>query len=58
VYLRQRRADPRAGHVLGASQIVAKLAVSAAEARRLGVPRGERVMADNIGTPLTLTRRT
>ena len=38
-----------------ASQIVAKLTLSAAEARRLGVPRRERVIADNIGTPLTLT---
>ena len=38
-----------------ASQIVAKLTVSAAEARRLGVPRRERVIADDIGTPLTLT---
>jgi hypothetical protein len=38
-----------------ASQIVAKLTLSAAEARRLGVPRRERVIADDIGTPLTLT---
>ena len=38
-----------------ASQIVAKLTVSAAEARRLGLPRRERVLADDIGTPLTLT---
>jgi hypothetical protein len=38
-----------------ASQIVAKLTVSAAEARRLGLPRRERVIADDIGTPLTLT---
>jgi hypothetical protein len=38
-----------------ASQIVAKLKLSAAEARRLGVPRRERVIADDIGTPLTLT---
>ena len=38
-----------------ASQIVARLKLSAAEARRLGVPRRERVIADDIGTPLTLT---
>ena len=38
-----------------ASQIVATLRLSAAEARRLGVPRRERVIADDIGTPLTLT---
>jgi hypothetical protein len=38
-----------------ASQIVANLTVSAAEARRLGLPRRERVLADDIGTPLTLT---
>jgi hypothetical protein len=38
-----------------ASQIVAKLTLSAAEARRLGVPRRERVIADDIGTPLTFT---
>ena len=38
-----------------ASEIVAKLRLSAAEARRLGVPRRERVIADDIGTPLTLT---
>lgn len=38
-----------------ASQIVAKLRLSAAEARRLGVPRRERVIADDLGTPLTLT---
>jgi RTX calcium-binding nonapeptide repeat (4 copies) len=38
-----------------ASQIVATLKLSAAEARRLGVPRRERVIADDIGTPLTLT---
>jgi hypothetical protein len=37
-----------------ASQIVAKLKVSAAEARRVGLPRRERVIADDIGTPLTL----
>ncbi len=34
---------------------MAKLSLSAAEARRLGVPRRERVIADDIGTPLTLT---
>jgi hypothetical protein len=34
---------------------VAKLKLSAAEARRLGVPRRERVIADDMGTPLTLT---
>ncbi len=34
---------------------MAKLTVSAAEARRLGLPRRERVIADDIGTPLTLT---
>ena len=38
-----------------ASQIVARLTVSAAEARRLGLPRRERVIADDIGTPLTVT---
>jgi hypothetical protein len=38
-----------------ASQIVAKLTLSAAEARRLAVPRRERVIADDIGTPLTFT---
>lgn len=38
-----------------ASQIVAKLRLSAAEARRLGVPSRERVIADDLGTPLTLT---
>jgi len=38
-----------------ASSIVAKLTVSAAEARRLGLPRRERVLADDIGTPLTIT---
>ncbi|HEV7846520.1 MAG TPA: calcium-binding protein [Thermoleophilaceae bacterium] len=37
------------------AQIVAKLRLSAAEARRLGVPRRERVIAEGIGTPLTLT---
>jgi len=37
------------------AQIVAKLTLSAAEARRLGVPRRERVIADDIGTPFTLT---
>ena len=29
--------------------------LAAAEARRLGVPRRERVLADDIGTPLTIT---
>lgn len=38
-----------------ASQIAATLRVSAAEARRLGLPSRERVLADDIGTPLTLT---
>jgi hypothetical protein len=38
-----------------ASQIVARLKLSAAEARRLGVPRRERVIADDMGTPITLT---
>ncbi len=38
-----------------ASSIVAKLTVSAAEARRLGLPRRERVLADDMGTPLTIT---
>jgi hypothetical protein len=38
-----------------ASQIVARLKLSAAEARRLRVPRRERVIADDIGTLLTLT---
>ncbi|HMJ94642.1 MAG TPA: hypothetical protein VK486_02260 [Thermoleophilaceae bacterium] len=38
-----------------ASQIVATLKLSVAEARRLGVPNRERVIADDIGTPLTLT---
>jgi hypothetical protein len=38
-----------------AAEIVAKLKLSAAEARRLGVPRRERVIAEGIGSPLTLT---
>lgn len=38
-----------------ASQIAATLRVSAAEARRLGLPSRERVLADDIGTPLTIT---
>jgi hypothetical protein len=38
-----------------ASQIAATLKLSAAEARRLGVPSRERVIADDLGTPLTLT---
>ena len=38
-----------------ASQIRATLRVSAAEARRLGLPSRERTLADDIGTPLTLT---
>ena len=38
-----------------AAPIVATLRVSAAEARRLGLPRRERMIADDIGTPLTLT---
>jgi hypothetical protein len=36
-----------------ASQILAKLRLSAAEARRLGVPRRERVIADDLGIQLT-----
>lgn len=37
-----------------AAQIVATLRLSAAEANRLGVPGGQRTIADDIGTPLTL----
>jgi hypothetical protein len=38
----------------GAAQIVAKLKLSAAEARRLGVPRRERVIADDLGIQITI----
>jgi hypothetical protein len=38
-----------------AAQLAARLELSAAEARRLGVPGRERIIADTIGTPLTLT---
>ena len=38
-----------------ASHVVGKLEVSAAEARRLGLPARERVLADSLGTPLALT---
>jgi len=37
-----------------AAEIVAKLTVSAAEARRLGLPRRERVIADDLGIQLTI----
>ena len=37
-----------------AAEIVAKLEVSAAEARRLGLPRRERVIADDLGIQLTI----
>jgi hypothetical protein len=37
-----------------AAEIAAKLTVSAAEARRLGLPRRERVIADYLGIPLTI----
>jgi len=38
-----------------AAHVVGKLEVSAAEARRLGLPSRERVLADSLGTPLALT---
>jgi RTX calcium-binding nonapeptide repeat (4 copies) len=38
-----------------AAQISAKLQLSAAEANRLGVPAGKRLIANDIGTPLVLT---
>jgi hypothetical protein len=38
-----------------AAQIAAELKLSAAEAERLGVPGRERVIANDIGTPLVLT---
>jgi hypothetical protein len=37
-----------------AAQIRAELTISGAEASRLGVPGRERILADDIGTPLTL----
>jgi hypothetical protein len=37
-----------------AAEVVAKLTVSAAEARRLGLPRRERVIADELGIQLTI----
>jgi hemolysin type calcium-binding protein len=37
-----------------AAEIVAKLTVSAAEARRLGLPRRERVIADYLGIQITI----
>ncbi len=41
--------------VSAAAQFKATLRLSATEARRLGVPARERTIADDIGTPLTLT---
>lgn len=38
-----------------AAQINAKLEVTAAEANRLGLPNGKRLLATDIGTPLVLT---
>ena len=38
-----------------AASIASTLRVSAAEARRLGLPSRERTLADDIGTPLTIT---
>jgi hypothetical protein len=37
-----------------AAEIVTKLTVSAAEARRLGLPRRERVLADHLGIQITI----
>jgi RTX calcium-binding nonapeptide repeat (4 copies) len=41
-----------------AAHVVAKLEVSAAEGRALGLPSRERVIADSLGTPLALTPQT
>ncbi len=41
-----------------AAEVVAKLEVSAAEARGLGLPSRERVIADSLGTPLALIPQT
>jgi hypothetical protein len=41
-----------------AAHVVGRLEVTAAEARRLGLPTRERVLADDLGTPLALTPST
>ncbi len=41
-----------------AAHVVARLEVTAGEARRLGLPNRERVVADDLGTPLSLTPMT
>ena len=41
-----------------AAHVVATLEVTATEARRLGLPSRERVLADDLGTPLSLTPMT